>query len=265
MSQHSGDWRDRESYAYTANFSLREWAWEFLRRNPDFVEDWKQAQFQYAFYGQDGATTILLAMTDDLVLRKWGCLYASNPAHDSRVASVFWDPEICGSVLHLNAVSATDAEAFTLNKIYSPSVVLELKNDEQHILFAHDGCWLQVAFEGSDILKPGRFSLSLSSDRYLSQEKRRLLHCFDDLRFSGRIMSSHFQPTEYGQRLCFVVRALDGYLSGADQEEIAIALIGKQRVAADWKNPLRSLQDRVRRAINRGCFLMRGGYRRFLG
>ncbi|HVZ16710.1 MAG TPA: DUF2285 domain-containing protein [Terriglobales bacterium] len=265
MSQHSGDWRDSESYVYTARFSLREWAWEFLRRNTDFIGDWKQAQFQYGFYGQEGTTTILLAMTDDLVLRKWSCLYASSPVEDSRSASVFWNPEICGSVLHLDAIPAIDAEAFTLHQIYSPSVVLELKDGKQHILFAHEGCWLQIAIEGADILKPGKFSLSLSPDRYVSQEKRRLLHCLDDLRFSGRIMSSHFQPTKYGRRLCFVVRALDGYLAGADHEEIAIALIGRKRVAADWKDPLRSLQDRVRRAISRGCFLMQGGYRKFLG
>lgn len=265
MPQQSEDWKDRDNYAYTAKFSLREWAWELLRRNPDFIADWKQAQSQYAFYSQDGATTILLAMTDDLILRKWGCLYASSPDQDSRSASVFWCLDSCSSILHLKALPATDAEAFTLHQIYSPSVVLELKDSKQHILFAHDGCWLQVAIEGADILKPGRFSLSLSSDRYVSQEKRRLLHCLDDLRFSGRIMSSHFQPTKHGRRLCFVVQALDGYLAGADQEEIAIALIGRKRVADDWKNPLRSLQDRVRRAIYRGCFLMRGGYRKFLG
>jgi|SRR6185437_11310367 len=265
MPQRSEDWTDGEGYAYSVRFSLREWAWEFMRRNPDFIADWKQAQSQYAFYGQDGATTIVLAMTDDLILRKWGCLYASSPEEDSRSASVFWSPEICGGVLHLNAVPATDTEAFTLHKIYSPSVVLEMKGGEQHILFAHDGCWLQVAIEGGDILKPGRFSLSLSPDQRVSQEKRRLLRCFDDLRFSGRIMSSHFQPTEHGRRLCFILQALDGYLAGADHKEIAIGLIGKKRVAADWKSPLRSLQDRVRRAINRGCFLMQGGYRRFLG
>jgi len=265
MTRRPDDWKDSERYAYTACFSLREWAWEFLRRNTDFIEDWKQAQLQYAFYSQDGATTILLAMTDDLMLRKWGCLYASNPDQDSRSASVFWNPAISGSVLHLNATPATDAEAFTLHQIYLRSTVLELKDGGQHILFAHEGCWLQVAIEGADILKPGRFSLSLSSDRHVSQEKRRLLRCFDDLRFSGRIMSSHFQPTKYGRRLCFVVQALDGYLAGADQEEIAIALIGKKRVADDWKSPIRSLQDRVRRAIYRGCFLMQGGYRKFLG
>lgn len=264
MTRRSEEWRDRENYAYTERFSLREWAWEFLRRNPDFIADWKRAQSQYAFYGQDGPTTILLAMTDDLLLRKWGCLYASSPDEDSRSASVFWSPEISGSILYLNATLAADVEAFTLHQIHSPSVVLEMKGGEQHILFAHDGCWLQVAVEGADILKPGRFSLSLSPDRCVSQERRRLLHCFDDLRFSGRIMPSHFQPTKYGRRLCFVVRALDGYLAGADQEEIAIGLIGKKRVAADWKDPLRSLQDRVRRAISRGCFLMQGGYRKFL-
>jgi len=265
MMHGAKDWRDRESYAYTACFSLREWAWEFLRRNPDFIEDWKKARNEYGFYGQDGATTTFLAMTNNLSLRKWGCIYASNPEQDSRSASVFWCPDICLGVLRLKAELAKGGDGFTLHNIHSPSVVLELKDGGQHILFAHDGCWLQIAIEGADILKPGKFSLSLSQDRRTSQETRRLLRCFDDLRFSGRIMSSHFQPTAHGRRLRFVLQALDGLLGGADQREIAVALIGKKRVEADWRHPIRSLPDRIRRTISRGCFLMRGGYRRFLG
>ena len=36
MSASVSDWRDPDSYSYTASLTRTGWAWEFLRRNPDF-------------------------------------------------------------------------------------------------------------------------------------------------------------------------------------------------------------------------------------
>ncbi len=36
------DWRDASSYAYTQALSSEGWAWEFLRRNPDYRAAWSQ-------------------------------------------------------------------------------------------------------------------------------------------------------------------------------------------------------------------------------
>jgi hypothetical protein len=34
------DWRDGSSYEYTEEHTRELWAWEFLRRNEDYVKDW---------------------------------------------------------------------------------------------------------------------------------------------------------------------------------------------------------------------------------
>jgi hypothetical protein len=34
------DWRDPEAYAFTAHLTREQWAWEFLRRNPDYRREW---------------------------------------------------------------------------------------------------------------------------------------------------------------------------------------------------------------------------------
>lgn len=34
------DWRNPEDYAHTRTLSLHDWAWEFLRRNPEYRSDW---------------------------------------------------------------------------------------------------------------------------------------------------------------------------------------------------------------------------------
>jgi hypothetical protein len=38
------DWRKAEDYAYTESLTLHQWAWEFLRRNPAYREDWASLQ-----------------------------------------------------------------------------------------------------------------------------------------------------------------------------------------------------------------------------
>ena len=35
------DWTDPRDYAFTADLDPRQWAWEFLRRNPDYQAEWQ--------------------------------------------------------------------------------------------------------------------------------------------------------------------------------------------------------------------------------
>ncbi len=59
------------------------------------------------------------------------------------------------------------------------------------------------------------------------------------------------------------LQALDGALAGASQREIAIALFGEARVAADW-SPDSELRAQVRYLIRRGRALMKGQYHTLL-
>ena len=38
------NWREPEHYAYTSTLNAGQWAWEFLRRNPDYQRDWQWFQ-----------------------------------------------------------------------------------------------------------------------------------------------------------------------------------------------------------------------------
>src|SRR4029434_3636488 len=69
---------------------------------------------------------------------------------------------------------------------------------------------------------------------------------------------------EPSRRLLTVLTALDGYLAGLAQREIAEKLFGPSRVRRDWRDPGGHLRDQVRRAIGRGRTLMSGGYLAFL-
>lgn len=37
------EWRNKEDYEFTRRLTMGGWAWEFLRRNPLYIRDWKNA------------------------------------------------------------------------------------------------------------------------------------------------------------------------------------------------------------------------------
>jgi len=39
LSQPVNDWRSADAYRYTLSLPMTAWAWEFLRRNPDYQAD----------------------------------------------------------------------------------------------------------------------------------------------------------------------------------------------------------------------------------
>lgn len=41
------DWRNKKDYDYMDNHTPDLWAWEFLRRNPDYINDWERALSPY--------------------------------------------------------------------------------------------------------------------------------------------------------------------------------------------------------------------------
>lgn len=53
--------------------SRRQWAWEFLRRNPLFVEDWSSMAAAFPEAGSDG--TLRLAPAWRVAMAKWGVIF----------------------------------------------------------------------------------------------------------------------------------------------------------------------------------------------
>ncbi|WP_443136869.1 transcriptional regulator domain-containing protein [Mesorhizobium sp. ORS 3428] len=68
------DWQDTSTYDYTAQLTARGWAWEFLRRNPDFQNDLAPIVHRARCTQTDsGDSTIRLPKSVDL--SRWGLLF----------------------------------------------------------------------------------------------------------------------------------------------------------------------------------------------
>lgn len=260
------DWTSDDNYAWTEVLSRREWAWEFLRRNEEFRKAWKNARCEYGIAGYDAQTTIIAAQHQVSSLAQWGCLYCNSPDEDARSAAVFWLPEWCPSVLRLRGFALSEnveATPFLLREIATPSTLLELPHGPQHLLFTGNGRTLQLVIAGADVMRPIRLMADGAPDRAMAGHQLRSLQCFLDLRLSGRLYPSHIQrePLSLYRRL--VLRALDGEIAGASQQEIARHVISGYS-DEKWYSPDRPLRERVRRALRRGRALMKRGYRDLL-
>lgn len=66
------DWRDERSYDYTSGLTPREWAWEFLRRNPAFQRDLVAARQQANTLSYRPILDVVASAGD---LSRWGVLF----------------------------------------------------------------------------------------------------------------------------------------------------------------------------------------------
>ncbi|WP_143749242.1 DUF6499 domain-containing protein [Mesorhizobium sp. WSM3882] len=66
------DWRDERSYDYTTGLTPRQWAWEFLRRNPAFQHDVTAASQQANILAYRAFRDVVASAGD---LSRWGVLF----------------------------------------------------------------------------------------------------------------------------------------------------------------------------------------------
>jgi Family of unknown function (DUF6499) len=68
-------WQHAANYDYTRHLTRRGWAWEFLRRNKDYVLDWGVAQSEVTMLtGKGGPQTLKLGAGASR-LQPWGLIF----------------------------------------------------------------------------------------------------------------------------------------------------------------------------------------------
>ena len=257
-------WSLRSSYEYAAELTLRDWAWEFLRRNPEFQMAWWKSRDAFEITFSDSTLTIIHARANTSTLKRWGCLYTDAPDIDARSANVFWLPSRNTAVLRMHAVPANaklDTALFNLRRQPCPVSLLTMPGNTQHVLFHGSGHGIRLAVSGASLLEPVYLLADSILGRREAKPRIEALRRYNDF-IAG--MPSPSPANEQTARLRNVLQALDGSLAGVSNRDIALALFGVDRVEADWNDPGENMRDRVRRAVKRGRDLMNGSYLKFL-
>ncbi|MDE2111799.1 MAG: DUF2285 domain-containing protein [Alphaproteobacteria bacterium] len=193
------------------------------------------------------------------------CLFTVSADEDAGAATVFWDPDACPKVLRLLALPAqTKTQPFVLADTQLPTTLLLADDGLQHVLIRDGVRALQLCVRGENLLAPVTLTFDTGMPEPLFVYQVQMLACFHACRAGHGLPERYFPPDPPAARLTFVLRALDGWLGGATQREIATVLYGHERVERDWRDPKENLRDQVRHAITRGRTLMDHGYRAFL-
>lgn len=117
--------------------------------------------------------------------------------------------------------------------------------------------------EGSVLGGPVRFRCTLNGMRDIEQKVlalRRLCLCHR----LGRLPRSLYPPVPQAGRWIDKLRAVDAIAAGASHREIAAALFGEKRTAAEWSRASDYLRLRVQRLVREGKRLVEDGYRELL-
>lgn len=191
--------------------------------------------------------------------RTGGCLFPVDPTLDAREAKPFYRdqryarlvPDANPVAEHFDLWAIPGRKSLTTDGPYL-RLRVDLGNESFDLLVSeelHDGDGFACAVPMSGNVASARAVLDLAFG--LLRRPRMLTR------------NAVSRPSRGAVIYARALQALDGTLAGASQREIAAALFGEVRVAADW-SPDGELRAQVRYLIQRGRALMQGGYRTLL-
>ncbi|KMZ13526.1 hypothetical protein BHUM_01435c [Candidatus Burkholderia humilis] len=240
-------WYPSAAYLYILHLDALGLTWEYLRRHPDYRDDWRNR------HRRPGAA------------HAWGLRLFEDPMLDARDAHPVWFPDpnevlqlYPDEVLQLypDADPPPDAEAFAFWHVPGHK---QLMHDGKRLVLtaAWPGCCVRLALapglaDGMAYLYAIR-ACGLPCTRYQALATGLDKLAVADGHAPAAVARS--QPTATALLDMHTVQALDATLAGFPTRAIAEGLFGREMVAADC------LRSRVRRLIRRGRALMRGGYR----
>lgn len=253
-------------YAYTEQLSRSRWAWEFLRRNPEFQEDARRAA-PGSLLRRPGCRTVELLRAGDgqAAAGRWGLLAFPDPDCDGASAELFWNPALYGGALRVQIAPRSPEESC---EIFEESTrrarILHLTDlaGREHLLIRAGHRSVQAACEGLSLLstEPVRIQIILGGGSNLDTH----LRCLDRAR---RLLSDP-EPrcwTRSSRALCIALMALDCHQAGLSQRETARLIYGAARTEEGWGPGSDALRAEIRRARRKGQHYASGGYAELLG
>lgn len=224
-------------------------AWEYLRRNPDYVREWQRhrrlPRSEWAW--------------------RWGLYLPEDPMRDAREVLPDWlvDPDRL-VLVHPDDDPPRDAPPFRLWRFPGRK---RLVHDGRRLLLGSQLADHTLRLAISPAMEDGmayayavRAGARLSRRWHAVQSELAVLAAAD-LRVRAGIVSG--RPGRASLLHMQGLQALDGVLAGASQRKVAEVLFGSAAIAERWHADS-ELRAYVRRLIRRGRRLVQGDYRQLL-
>lgn len=168
--------------------------------------------------------------------------------------------------VEVRAATPDDPDAFDLARLACPILVLRDASGVEYLLIGDGACHIRLDITRGTVLE-GPVRLRFEFAGLAGMEAKLLtLRRLAALMRMGRFPRGLFPPppARRARRWMMALRALDARRAGATHRDIAAALFGETRAAADWDGSSAYLRCRVQRLIRLGDALVQGGYRDLL-
>ncbi|XIA62015.1 DNA -binding domain-containing protein [Bradyrhizobium sp. TZ2] len=251
----------------TETYDPSDWAWEFLRRNPDYRTDWRSAvPRRLPHVTLSDGTQMLRLRRRYPRAEQWGLYAFADPLKAAQEAPVFWLASANSRLIRARCAQVDEScdhasaplAAFKVSRFAAIGVdgipVVTLKGQGTHVALELHG--LAVLTQPSRLV----FELDGLDDLNGQMERLKTLQRFT----KPQLGSDHRPPFGCDERLHHALIALDESMAGKSYRQIAIAIYGEKRVAEEWGGTSQFLKDRARRLVAKGHELMTGGYRDLL-
>lgn len=242
MAEPSSDhWHPSAAYLYVLHLDGPALAWEYLRRDLEYRRDW------------------LRRHSHPEVAQRWGLRLLEDPGQDAHPA---WFPDHDTVVqLYPDADPPPNAGLFEFWRIPGHK---QLIHDGRRLVLVvrQPGCCLRLAL--APALESGMaYVYAIRACQTPCVRYRALVSELDKLQKASNTAPAGVvkpRPSPSSLLELHTLQALDGTLAGASLRTVADVLFGSDAVAEGWHAD-GDLRARVRRLVQRGKKLMRGGYR----
>ena len=241
------DWRSAERYAALCEFSPAGLAWEFLRRNPQYQDDF--ARWSRGDVG------------DPERWAKWGLTFPADPELSAGEQAIFWRPDVYPRTVVLTAAPTGTPQTVPFEpQTWRGDLIERRADDGDHALLItprlQHRLWMPGAIARG---QPVACVVPLGADAACGaaaavQFWRHLKGDADapPRKADSRLWRAHLS-----------LQALDGHRAGDSYRALAERVFGAGRVAAEsWRTS--SLRDATIRLVRTGLALAGGNYRRLL-
>jgi hypothetical protein len=253
------------------------WAWEFLRRNPDYRHDFRMAAPcpSSPVFLTSGATLFRSRRAFPLA-EKWGLLTFADPDQKAIDANVFWMPDLLAGAVRVRLTHVPtganrvepDSDTIVLSALKTRRILLDTCDGMRHIVLNGRRFWIQL-FCDQDV-PVGEFAevkIRLDGAKHMG----RRLDTAAQLLSLHRSIGGKLSLIGRRQNSNALVNALiahdiwNGFeRAKGDLKEIAYTTFGAHRVKADWGQNDRAMKAQIRRSLARAERYITGDYRAFL-
>lgn len=251
-------------YDYLWRLSTDRWAWEYLRRNDDFLDDaasWSADDLAEGRACSD--IRMIKPRSPQTLAHRWGLVLLPDPFANGIDADVIWQKGVFPDQFEVHVSPRAAEESCDIFERTVPICDVTHVTDREggeFLLLRGNGCVVQVRCTGLSLLslEPVRMKLQVSD---INAYERQLKTYKEALAIYGTAPDTQVPLwTKRSQMLRDGLVALDCQALGFSRKEIARVLYGADAVEEGWSTGASYMKDSLRYLIKKAEGLRDGGY-----